>query len=90
MVYYKSMQKNHPNRRFCVRNHRSKNVSEKFREASAPLAPPGCAYEKISQTSCLQAWQWPKWSTHSSVYSASRQNLCWDYFAFIWTQLVEV
>jgi len=25
---------------------------------------------------------------HSSVYSASRQNLCWDYFAFIWTQLV--
>jgi len=29
-------------------------------------------------------------TTHSSVYSASRQNLCWDYFAFIWTQLVEV
>jgi len=28
--------------------------------------------------------------THSSIYSASRQNLCWDYFAFIWTQLVEV
>jgi len=22
-------------------------------------------------------------TTHSSVYSASRQNLCWDYFAFI-------
>ena len=29
-------------------------------------------------------------TTHSSVYSASRQNLCWDYFAFIWTQLVKV
>jgi len=29
-------------------------------------------------------------TTHSSVYSASRQDLCWDYFAFIWTQLVEV
>jgi len=29
-------------------------------------------------------------TAHSSVYSASRQNLCWDYFAFIWTQLVEV
>jgi len=29
-------------------------------------------------------------ATHSSVYSASRQNLCWDYFAFILTQLVEV
>jgi len=29
-------------------------------------------------------------ATHSSVYSASRQNLCWDYFSFIWTQLVEV
>ena len=29
-------------------------------------------------------------TTHSSVYSASRKNLCWDYFAFIWTQLVEV
>ena len=29
-------------------------------------------------------------TTHSSIYSASRQNLCWDYFAFIWTQLVEV
>jgi len=29
-------------------------------------------------------------TTPSSVYSASRQNLCWDYFAFIWTQLVEV
>ena len=29
-------------------------------------------------------------TTHSSVYSASRQNLCWDYFTFIWTQLVEV
>jgi len=29
-------------------------------------------------------------ATHSSVYSASRRNLCWDYFAFIWTQLVEV
>ena len=29
-------------------------------------------------------------ATHSSVYSASRQNLCWDYFAVIWTQSVEV
>jgi len=29
-------------------------------------------------------------TTHSSVYSASRQNLCWNYFAFIRTQLVEV
>ena len=29
-------------------------------------------------------------TTHSSVYSASKQNLCWDYFTFIWTQLVEV
>jgi len=29
-------------------------------------------------------------TTHSSVYSASGQNLCCDYFAFIWTQLVEI
>ena len=29
-------------------------------------------------------------TTHKSFFSASRQNLCWDYFAFIWTQLVEV
>ena len=38
MVYFKAMQKNHPNGRFRVRNYRSKNVSEKFRGASAPLA----------------------------------------------------
>jgi len=29
-------------------------------------------------------------TTYSSVYSSSRQNLCWDSLAFIWTQLVEV
>ena len=29
-------------------------------------------------------------TTHLSVCSASSQNLCWDYFAFIWTQLVEI
>jgi len=46
MVYFKAMQKNHPNGRFCVRNHRTKNVSEKFRGASALLAPLGSAYEK--------------------------------------------
>jgi len=44
MVYLKVIPKNHPNGRFCVGNHRSKNVSEKFRGASAPLAPPGSAY----------------------------------------------
>jgi len=28
MVYLKAIQKSHPNGRFCVGNHRSKNVSE--------------------------------------------------------------
>jgi len=46
MVYFKAMQKNHPNGRFCVRNHRSKIVSEKFRGGFSPLTPhPGSAYE---------------------------------------------
>jgi len=45
MVYLKAMQKNHPNGRFCVGNHRSKNVSEKFKGAFSPLGPPGFAYE---------------------------------------------
>ena len=45
MVYLKVIQKNHPNGRFCVGNHRSKNVSEKtlggdFSPLSAPLDPP--------------------------------------------------
>jgi len=45
MVYLKAIQKIHPNGRFCVGNHRSKNISEKiWGEASAPLAPPGSAY----------------------------------------------
>jgi len=30
MVYLKVIQKNRTNRRFCVENHRSKNVSEKI------------------------------------------------------------
>jgi len=30
MVYLKAIQKNHPNGSFCVRNHRSKHVSEKI------------------------------------------------------------
>jgi len=30
MVYLKVIQNNHPNGRFCVGNHQSKNVSEKI------------------------------------------------------------
>jgi len=37
MVYLKVIQKNHPNGRFCIGNHRSKNVSEKF---TGGLHPP--------------------------------------------------
>jgi len=40
MVYLKVIQKNHPNGRFCVGNHRSKNVSEKFRGGFSLLSPP--------------------------------------------------
>ena len=40
MVYLKAIEKNYLNGRFCVGNHRSKNVSEKFRGSSAPLDPP--------------------------------------------------
>ena len=40
MVYFKAMQKNQPNGRFCVRNHRSKTVFEKFRAGFSPLSPP--------------------------------------------------
>jgi len=29
MIYLKAIQKNHPNRRFCVGKHPSKNVSDK-------------------------------------------------------------
>jgi len=31
MVYLKAIEKIHPNRRFCVGNHRSENVSKKIR-----------------------------------------------------------
>jgi len=41
--------KNHPSGRFCVRNHRSKNVSEKFRRGFSPLSPPGSAYGNASK-----------------------------------------
>ena len=40
-------------------------------------------HEKICQAFCFTHDRDESDATHSSVYSASRQNLCWDYFAFI-------
>ena len=40
MVYLKAMQKIPPNGRFCVRNHRSKNISEKIKGVFILLSPP--------------------------------------------------
>jgi len=44
MIYLKSA-KNHPNGRFCVGNHQSKNVSKKIKGGFSPLSlPPRSAY----------------------------------------------
>ena len=53
------------------------------------LGYPICQACKICQTFCLWAWQGPN-AFRLCLFCFKRQCLCWDYFAFIWTQLVEV
>jgi len=60
MVYLKVVQntKNHRNGRFCVGDHRSKNVSEGF----SPLSPPpGSAYVQWTFTGSFVTKDW--WKT---------------------------
>jgi len=41
MVCLKAIQKNHASGRFCVGNHRSKNLSENIERGFSSLKPPG-------------------------------------------------
>jgi len=55
-VQEKAIQENYPNGRFCVGNHRSKNVYEKIWGVSAPLAPLGSAYGLAVGTTIMETF----------------------------------
>jgi len=51
-----------------------------------------CCHRVKLSALAAQAFQPQQWHNafKSCLFCFMRQNLCWDYFAFIWTQLIEV
>jgi len=77
MVYLKAVQKITPMDVAALRNHRSKNVSDKIWGGFSPLSPPGSAYAVLTSATrqlCHWSGEFWTWTATSSFDRVTRNN----------------